>query len=222
MIFSYRTHKKITIQKGNAVVIGTNNQSVYLDLINGLNGDMDLVNFFDKDYNMLDNSKNIDWVGDLLESIDVNQKYKNKLINNISNHLNEKEINSVHEANRKLFNTIQSHLFMYDLPIEVEYDNDLKRIFKYSKIHFDNFSINNPYDKIKILIKLHLELKDSSVLAVTNVAHYLTPEQIGGIADLCKSASIPLIMIEFTDLQSKDTYKHCNFAYIDQDFVDWY
>ncbi|GAA6237626.1 type II-A CRISPR-associated protein Csn2 [Apilactobacillus micheneri] len=222
MIISYKTHKKINIQQGKINVIATNNQAVYLDFIDGFKGNMDLVNIFDDNYNRLDNIECINWIGDLIESIDINKYYKNKLINSIDNNFSEKEINSIHNANRELVNTIQKHLFMYDLPIEVDYDNDLKRILNYSKIHFDNYAINNPYDKISMLIKLHLELEDSSVLVVTNVAHYLTPKQIDGIADLCKSSSIPLIMIEFTDLKSKDNYKHCNFAYIDQDFVDWY
>ena len=124
--------------------------------------------------------------------------------------------------NSQLYTLVQQCLFMIDLPLEVTYDWDLKKLFKYCKIHFNADTMQNPYAIIESIIKIHLECGLKSAVGITNVAHYLNQQQIADLSKLTISTGISTLLVEFTDMKSQELYTNCDFYYIDEDFVDWH
>lgn len=136
--------------------------------------------------------------------------------------LTDDQRKSITDINNQLYTLIQQCLFMIDLPLEVTHDWDLKKLFKYCKIHFNSQTMQNPYAIIESIIKIHLECGLKSAVGLTNVAHYLNQQQINDLSKLVNSTGISTILVEFTDLKSQELYTNCDFYYIDEDFVDWH
>ncbi|GLB47439.1 hypothetical protein WR164_14180 [Philodulcilactobacillus myokoensis] len=222
MNLTYETHHSIKIDNGKISVIGTNNRTVYMDFINAFSGNDDQkIHLFNDKYEELELNRNVDWIGDLME-VPINSKYSRQLIKQITENLTDNEMNELHEINRKLYTLVQKSLFMVDLPLKVTPNDDLKNTFKYANVHFDSLALNNPYDKLSSIIKLHLECHDLSIIGLTNASHYLDGKQITEIESLCNSSGISLIMLEFNNISDRKLYPNCLFNYIDRDFVDWY
>ena len=54
MKMNYEGHKPLELLSGTITVLGTNNRSVYSDVILGLQGFNDKISFFDDDYQRID------------------------------------------------------------------------------------------------------------------------------------------------------------------------
>ena len=83
MKMNYEGHKPIDLQQGKVTVLGTNNRNVYSDVILGLQGFNDKINFFDENYKRVDTSKAMDWDGDIIDSQNLMSKYNTELVNAI-------------------------------------------------------------------------------------------------------------------------------------------
>lgn len=222
MRISYLTHDAIDTVNGEVTVLGTNNQTTYLDIINSMNDYQENLIVCNDSYDKLSVDDAIDWVGDVMSNKINFTAYINQFIKNFIKNLTEDEINSLHAANNQIYRIVQEQLFMADLPLKVTFSNDLLNIFKYAKIHVDSSNFTNPYDIIRILIKLHLECNNNKVLGLTNVAHYLSPKQIRDLVDLCHNTGIAVFIVEFMNLNQRHLFEKCNFHYIDEDFIDWH
>ncbi|UQS85968.1 type II-A CRISPR-associated protein Csn2 (plasmid) [Nicoliella spurrieriana] len=220
MIFTYHAHEHIKLNPGKITVISTNNQSVYYDLLTGIDSDSGKVTILDDHYDALKISKIINWVGDINNysiSKPIESVYKH-----IAENLNEQQINSIHNLTTKLFTEVQGCLFMANLPLTVNNDGDISKVFKYCGIRLEPSIKNNPYDIIETLINIQVELNDIKIIGLTNVAHYLTSDHFQELASLCRNADTSLLCIEFASLSDSSHYPDCDFYNIDSDFVDWH
>ncbi|WP_220728526.1 type II-A CRISPR-associated protein Csn2 [Apilactobacillus xinyiensis] len=222
MKISYLTHDAVDVHNGEVTVLGTNNQTTYLDIINSMNDYQENLIICNDNYDKLSVNDAIDWVGDVMSNKVHFTAYINQFIKKFVKGLTEDEINQLHAVNDKIYRTVQEQLFMADLPLKVTFSNDLINIFKYAKIHIDGSNFSNPYDIIRILIKLHLECNDKKVLGLTNVAHYLNPKQIQDLVNLCNNTGVAVFIVEFMSLNQRHLFEKCNFHYIDEDFIDWH
>lgn len=222
MKISYDAHKEIELSSKKPTVIATNNPTVYHDLIVGLSSFNDKVKLFDDTFESVEVKDAIDWQGDVGLSDGLSEKYSSGIYKQLEAVLTDDQRKSITDINSQLYTCVQKCLFMIDLPLEVTYDWDLKKLFKYCKIHFNADTMQNPYAIIESIIKIHLECGLKSAVGLTNVAHYLNQQQIADLSKLTISTGISTLLVEFTDMKSQELYTNCDFYYIDKDFVDWH
>jgi CRISPR type II-A-associated protein Csn2 len=218
----YATHDELDIPVGKLVVLGTNNQTVYIDVLNGLRERNDLVSIYDDQYESQSIHKSVDFVGDLLAFEGLSTSNTNALIKEITKGMSVEETDTLQKLNKQLLDWMQSKLFMIDLPLTVTNDMDIKNIFKYAKIHLQSSFLTQPYDIIKMLIKLHSETNDNSLIVVNNLASYLNTDQIAEVSFLCNSTGITLLNIEYSQDSHNNYPNSCDYYYIDNDFIDWH
>ncbi|WP_281165461.1 type II-A CRISPR-associated protein Csn2 [Liquorilactobacillus sicerae] len=222
MRISYAAHQEIDVSNAKPTVITTNSPTVYHDLIYGIQTGSDILKCYSDDYETLEMDHAIDWVGDVGIQKDLDDRYNLALLKRLVTVLTDDQRRSITDMNNQLYTLIQQCLFMIDLPLEVTYDWDLKKLFKYCKIHFNSEWMKSPYAIMESVIKIHLECEIKSVVGLTNVAHYLNRQQIQDLFSLIKVTGIPTLLIEFTDMNQKKFYENSDFYYIDEDFVDWH
>lgn len=222
MKISYATHQSIDVNINKPTVIATNNPTVYYEFISALSDESDNIKILDDAYNELLSKTAIDWVGDVMLNTNLNIRYNHLLLKQLEKSLGDNQRRNLYEMNNKLMTTVQQILFMTDLPLEVNLDWDVQKLLKYCEIHYDSNMSQSPSDIIRLLLKTHLECNLSSVIGLTNVAHYLDQDKMADVSTLVSHLNIPLIMVEFTDLSQKPFYQNCDFYFIDKDFIDWH
>ena len=221
MKMNYEGYDSINLIPGEITVLGTDNRKVYSDIILGLQGFNDKIKFFDEDYRIAPTNKAMDWDGDIIDSQNLMTKYNTELINAIVTSITDEHRNEINRCENQLYTALQDAMLYLDLPIEVSYDGDLKRVFKNSKIHLSPSICMDPYVIIETDFKLHKECNDTSCIGLSNVANYLSQDQFQEIVKLNSELQTSALIIEFIKLDNFNFYKNCNCYYIDEDFVDW-
>ena len=224
MIISYDTHDKIEPLNDDLMIIETSSQSVYLDILNGLNDRNDLIKVFDNEYNKLEKSKYIDFYGNLISFNGLSTKQINSVVMKIVGYFDNDDIDYMQKTISSLNNFIQEKLFFWDIPLLITQDIDIEKTIKKLNIHLNPDIEGNPYDIIELLIRLKMETQDNSLIVVNNLANYLNSDQLQSIEKLCKEFEVPLLDIEFgknNDINNTD-FSFCQYYFIDDNFVDWH
>ncbi|CAI2656535.1 type II-A CRISPR-associated protein Csn2 [Apilactobacillus kunkeei] len=224
MIISYDTHDKIEPLNDDLMIIATSSQSVYLDILNGLNDRNNLLKAFDNEFNELEKSKYIDFYGDLISFNGLSTKQINSILKKIVGYFDNDDIDYMQKSISSLNNFIQEKLFFWDIPLLLTQDIDIEKTIKKMNIHLNPDIEGNPYDIIELLIRLKMETQDKSLIVVNNLANYLNNDQIQSIEKLCKEFKVPLLDIEFgknNDTNNTD-FSFCQYYFIDDNFVDWH
>lgn len=222
MKLSYQGYDEVQIDEGKITVIATNNPTVYKDLILGVKDYNDKVKAYSDDFSLINNNLAFDFDGDALINHDLDKRYKLELVNKITEGLAPHVRTSIEKEARELFTLLQESLFMTDIPLEVSFDGDVKRLLKYANIHLHPSISNDAYGIIESDLKLHIECDDKSCIVFNNLASYMTQEQFRELQYVNNEIGTKILLIEFSDLDKKDYYKNCNYYYIDADFVGWY
>lgn len=222
MKMSYRGFDPIQIDEGQITVVATNNPVVYKDLVLGVKDFNELVKAYDESYNLISNNDAFDFDGDVLVNHDLDKRYRTQLIKKISEGIAPDKLNEISQKSRELFTLLQNSLFMTDIPLEVTYDGDLKRLLKYANIHLHPAIQSDSYGIIESDLKLHVECSDPSCIVFNNLASYMTQEQFTDLWYVNQQIGTKVLLIEFSELGRKNYYKNCNYYYIDNDFVGWY
>ncbi|TMT00581.1 type II-A CRISPR-associated protein Csn2 [Apilactobacillus kunkeei] len=224
MIISYDTHDKIEPLNNDLMIIETSSQSVYLDILNGLNDRNDLIKVFDNEYNKLEKSKYIDFYGNLISFNGLSTKQINSVVKNIVGYFDNDDIDYMQKTISSLNNFIQEKLFFLDIPLLITQDIDIEKTIKKLNIHLNPGIEGKPYDIIELLIRLKMETQDKSLIVVNNLANYLNSDQLQSIEKLCKEFEVPLLDIEFgknNDISNTD-FSFCQYYFIDDNFIDWH
>lgn len=221
MILSYNGHTPINIKSGKVSVLATNNPVVFKEILWGINDFSDNLKLYDDSYKNLEIAKLINFDTEILLNHKLFEKYNKNLISTVITNMTEDNQGMVNKNIQNLFSSLQESLFMTDLPIEVSYDGNLKRMLNYCHMHFSPESGMNPYGIIINDLKLHLECNLKSILCFSNLANWLSKEEFSDLLSVVSSVKLPLLLVEFTELKKKDFYRDVEGLFIDQDFVDW-
>ncbi|MGN1283390.1 MAG: type II-A CRISPR-associated protein Csn2 [Limosilactobacillus sp.] len=221
MILSYKGHKAVSINPGKVTVIGTDNPTVFTEILNGLQGCNDFLTLVDDSYNQLEIDKFIDFDSEQLLTYKLYEKYSKKIISSLVKNIPFDSQSKINNEVRKLYSTIQEALFMTDLPIEIDYDGDLKRLLNYCHPKESLIDKTSPYDIIVNDLKIHLECNLKSITCFSNVANYLRQEDFCELLSEVQLLNISLLLVEFTEKSKRQFYKNADLLFIDQDFVDW-
>nr|WP_321315347.1 type II-A CRISPR-associated protein Csn2 [uncultured Ligilactobacillus sp.] len=222
MKMNYKGFKSLELTPGKITVLGTNNHDVFLDCILGIQGYNDKINFFDDDYQRILTSKAINWDGSVIECQNLISKYNTKLINAIITSISDEYRNKINKCANDLYTALQEAMLYMDLPLEVSYDGDLKRIYKNSKIHLPTSISHDPYVILETDLKLHKECKENACIGLSNVANYLSQDQLQELIQLNSELKTTVLIIEYIKLEDFNFYNNCDRYYIDEDFIDWH
>ena len=222
MILSYLSHKKMVMKNSGIKVIATSSPIVYRDVVQCFQGKKDMLLSSDDDYNQLDIIKDFDFIGDPVLNQNIFDKYMPVIIKGYIEGLNEADRNEILKTYHKLEVIIQDSLLLEDLPLELEFNEDLKKFLKIENLHLDTKFLEEPYAIIESILKIHQNYNLHSIPVACNVAHYLNLTQLGMLNDLLKEMRLKLILIEFTSADFLVFPKDVDYFYIDQDLVDWY
>lgn len=222
MILSYLTHKKWQFDSAGMKILATKSPVAYRDLVQGFQGKKQTIICSSDDYETLEISKMFNFVGDPLLSGDIMTKYMCHIIESYVTNLDEKNRNKILTAFHNLESTLQDSLLLKDLPLEINFDEDLKKLLKMVGLHLDHKMLLEPYDIIEMVLKV-LEICNLKTIPVMcNVANYLDSQQLNELSKLVRQMNLILVLIEFTDSNFKFIPENAQFYYIDEDLVDWY
>ena len=222
MIFSYLSHKKMVLNGYGMKIIATSSTIAYRDITQSFQNEKQMVLISDDEYNQLDINKNFDFIGDILLTKNILDKYIPLIIKKYIENLDEDNRNKIIKAYYNLESLVQDSLFLEDLPLELDFSEDLKKFLKLENLHLDSKFLKEPYAIIESILRIHQTCNLKTVPVVCNVAHYLDSTQLNMLNNLLKLMKLKMILIEFT---SKDVLvypKDADYFYIDQDLVDWY
>ena len=75
MIFSYLSHKKMSLNGYGMQIIATSSPIAYQDITQSFQNEKQMILISDDEYNQLDINKNFDFIGDLLLTKNILDKY---------------------------------------------------------------------------------------------------------------------------------------------------
>ncbi|WP_295730769.1 type II-A CRISPR-associated protein Csn2 [uncultured Limosilactobacillus sp.] len=221
MKLTYNGHKSVSLNPGEITVVATNTPVVFNEIMSGLNDFNELVKLVDDSYNSLEVTKMIDLDSEVLMNHKLYEKYSKDIVKAEIDNMPLEYHEKVNKEVQRLFTVLQESLFMTDLPIEVSYDGDLKRLLSYSRIKLSAEHEMRPYDIIASDLKIHLECNLKSIVCFCNIANYLSRSEFCELQAEVKSLNIPLLLIEFSEINERSFYQESNCLFIDQDFIDW-
>lgn len=222
VILSYLTHRKWILQDSGVTVITLQSPIAYRDLVQGFKGENSLLLCSDGDFNSLEITKTFDFVGDPLLSEDISKRYLTFVVNNYVKTIDEENRNKVFKAYYNLETVLHDSLLLEDLPIDIDFNEDLKKLLKLVEIHFDRSILTNPYAIIETVLKIHQNYDLGTIPVFCNVAHYFDEQEWQEVANLAMEVNSSVIFLEFTNPQNLKISKNITCYYIDQDLVDWY
>ncbi|MFD1465493.1 type II-A CRISPR-associated protein Csn2 [Lapidilactobacillus mulanensis] len=221
MNLTYYPFKPFIIEKNKVQVIQTNNPKVYTDLAGGLREINDDIHLSTADYDAVEISKGILWVGDVFLGFDIDKAFAGLIQKKIINQMSSDSLSKLITIDQQLRATVLDEIFTYDLPIKISTDFSLAKVIKYCDISFESSAKTQPYDIIELLLKTASELQETKVIVLTNVRNYLSVSQFQELVSLANTLDLYTLLVEFSETEKRDYYANCCYSYIDQDFVDW-
>lgn len=222
MILSYLTHKKIELNEPGLKILATKSEIAYRDWIQAFKSRNEILLCCNDNYEKLELNKTFDFIGDPLLSGDVLNKYLPTIIKKIVSNLDEDSRNTIISKFYQFETTMQDSLLLEDIPIEVNLEEDLAKLLKFEKLHFDSKIVQDPYAIIETVMKIHEVYNIGTIPVFCNVSHYLDSKHIKELSKVSKQMNMQIILIEFTDKDFMVVPDNAEFYYIDQDLVDWY
>lgn len=203
-------------------VIATRSSIIYKDIIQGFLNKNKLLSVFNDDYKELLIEDAFDFEGDVVLNPRILDKYKVNVVNHFVTDLDEVHRDKLLTMFSNLNSMLEDSLLLEDLPLEINFETDIKKLLRLENLHFDQDMINNPYAIIEMILRIHRDCQINSVPVICNLTHYLDKDQFAELYKLTKSMIGGLVLIEFTDLDIKRLVDKASYFYIDEDMVDWY
>ncbi len=191
-------------------------------MIQGFQGQNQLLLCSDDNYDALNISETFDFIGDPLLSGDITKKYMTHIVSSYITNLDEENRNKVIKSFYNLETTLHDTLLLEDLPLEITFDEDLKKLLKLTDVHLDKTILNSPYGIIETVLRIHQVCNLRTIPVICNVDHYIEEREWQELASLVTQMKLIVILIEFTDAKNLHIPKDIPFYYIDKDLVDWY
>ena len=191
-------------------------------MIQGFQGQNQLLLCSDDNYDALNISETFDFIGDPLLSGDITKKYMTHIVSSYITNLDEENRNKVIKSFYNLETTLHDTLLLEDLPLEITFDEDLKKLLKLTDVHLDKTILNSPYGIIETVLRIHQVCNLRTIPVICNVDHYIEEREWQELASLVTQMKLIVILIEFTDAKNLQIPKDIPFYYIDKDLVDWY
>lgn len=211
----------LIIESDKITVLTTNNQDIYLKVINGILGREDSVVVANEKYDLLEMSKAFLWLGDSFLDIDLNKLFQAQLIKKLSASLSEEHRKKMFELNSEMKSLVLDAAFMLDLPLRIDEEWDVSKIIKYCNLKYSVELNRDPYGIIEGVIRTASELNEQRIITMLNVSHYLSINQLDELVSLVEALNLKLFIIEFSEQRDFKKYDKCRYYHVDHDYVEW-
>lgn len=222
MIISYATHKKMVLKNEGLAIISTQSQIAYTDLVKGFLQQNAKLLVYDDSYQRLALNDVFDFVGDPVLGDDVTNKYIPIIIKRFLKELTGPSRDKILKAFNRLESLLQDELFLTDLPLQLNFDQDLNKFLKLERLHLSPDLTSRPYDIIETVLRIHQECALQTIPVFCNVGHYLEGDALQELSSLCNQMKLKVVLIEFSDKDFLIVPSNAEYFYIDKDLVDWY
>lgn len=222
MILAYLTHKKWVLSESGIKILATRSSIVYRDLVQGIQGKNKMLVCSSDNYDPVEVTKTFDMVGDPLLSDDITKKYLTKIVSTYIANLDEATRNKIFSAFSNLELALSDSLLLEDLPLAINFDEDLKKLLKMADVHIDENILNDPYAIIETVLKIHQSCNLKTVPVFCNITNYLDNQKLAELSQIAKQMKLMVVLIEFTSADFLVVPEDAQFYYIDEDLVDWY
>lgn len=201
-------------------IIGTNNSNVYTDLILGLQERKETLELMDEEWHTVPINKVIDYEGNVIDNETLFSKYKKYIINQISSSLSDNQKQKILLMQSKIQDFTENILDDESQLINISNLCDIKKVFSAKNIDFPALKSTIPYDIIEDDIKIHAKYFPQKILAVSNLSHYLSKDELLKILKQAQKNNVSFLDIDFFELDKFNYYLKCD-CYIDNDFEVW-
>lgn len=203
-------------------ILATRSAIVYRDLVQGIQGKNKMLICSSDNYDPVEVTKTFDMVGDPLLSGDITKKYLTKIVSTYITNLDEATRNKIFCAFSNLELALSDSLLLEDLPLAINFDEDLKKLLKMADLHLDENILSDSYAIIETVLKIHQNCNLKTVPVFCNATNYLDNRELAELAQIAKQMKLMVVLIEFTSSDFLVVPEDAQFYYIDEDLVDWY
>jgi CRISPR type II-A-associated protein Csn2 len=222
MRMTYYPLKPFEINEGKLTVIETNNHEFYQTLILNFKDLQDDVHFSDDEFKLVETSKAIHWFGDAFIQNDLDKLFTNRLYKHFKEVVTPEQQQQIFELSQQLKLAVLCASYSLDLPLQIEEQTELEKVFKFCDLRFIPTVVNRPYDIIETLLKTSVELNESRILGLMNVSDYLTRDEFSELNRLIQMLNIKIILIKFSEINRYKMFEGCRYYYVDNDYVEWH
>ncbi|WP_137596843.1 type II-A CRISPR-associated protein Csn2 [Paucilactobacillus kaifaensis] len=212
--------KPFEVNAGKPTVIETGSHEIYQKLILNFRDLKDDIKFSNDNFETVDTSKAMLWVGDSFVQADLNKLFQHSLNKKIVSLVNDDQMQQIFELSQQLKQVILESSYLMDLPLTIEEQTDIAKVIKFSEISFAKEINVNPYGIIETILKTAKELNLSSIVGFMNVTDYLTENEFSDLIESVKSLDVQILIIKFSESRRAERYNGCRYYYIDHDYVD--
>lgn len=212
--------ESIRLKCNGLTIIGTNNSCAYTDLILGLQGRKETLEIMDEEWHMVPINKVVDFEGNVIDNENLFNKYKKQITNQICSSLSDDQKQQILLMQSEISDFVGKILGDESQLININNLCDIKKVFVAKNIDFPTLKSARPYDIIKDDIKIHAKYFPNKILAVSNLTHYLSKNELLEIQEQVLRDNVNFLDIDFFELDKFNLCLKCD-CYIDNDFETW-
>ncbi|KIS03032.1 type II-A CRISPR-associated protein Csn2 [Paucilactobacillus wasatchensis] len=221
MKLAYYPFEPFIFADDKITMIETGNHDIYQNLILNFKDLKEDLHFSDNDSNLLDTSKALHWFGDAFIQVDLDKSFQTHLYKKLKENMTESQTKQIFDLAQQLKTSILEATYILDLPLQVEEQTEMSKIFKFSDLHFSSTLVSNSYGIIEAILKTANELNDDKILGFMNVSDYLTDDELVELNELVRSLKLKVLLIKFSEIERREKFNGCRYYYIDSDYVEW-
>ncbi|AUI77283.1 type II-A CRISPR-associated protein Csn2 [Lactiplantibacillus pentosus] len=221
MNLTYYPFPPFKINTGQVNILDIGNSQMYADICQGFRDRTDDLRVSNDNLELQTMSSQCSWYGDLMLSVDLNRLFMKKIQTQIIKLMADEQQVAVLDQSRAMIAKVMEASFLLDLPLDVEEAPGLDQALKFAGIHFPTDLTHNPSAVLEALVQTHVELGLKQCPVMTNVSHYLNPEQWAVFEQQVADLDITVIIIEYSETNRMEKFKNCCYYYVDEDLADW-
>lgn len=135
MKLAYYPFEPFIFADDKITVIETGNHDIYQNLILNFKDLKEDLHFSDNDSNLLDTSKALHWFGDAFIQVDLDKSFQTHLYKKLKENMTESQTKQIFDLAQQLKTSILEATYILDLPLQVEEQTEMSKIFKFSDLH---------------------------------------------------------------------------------------
>ncbi|MFD1429385.1 type II-A CRISPR-associated protein Csn2 [Lacticaseibacillus mingshuiensis] len=217
---TYFPYAPITLLPGKATVVDTASPRVYMDLLDGIRQEKDILVFANEQTKVVDTSKAATWYGDILLEVDLDKLFQRLIIKQLLAVISDESTVKLIDEAKEMLRLVLESSFNLDIPLDVSLTPTLENIVKFSGLSFSPETKADPYATLEVLLRTLVELENVKIPVLTNLSHYLDVNQLNQLAGLVAGTGMAVLDIEFSSISRHSLFEECQYIWIDSEFND--
>ncbi|EKK20641.1 CRISPR-associated protein, SAG0897 family [Fructilactobacillus florum 8D] len=205
------------VDSGKLTFLQTNNPKFYSTIVLGCKN-LDKIIISEND-EILELSSHLAYLGNGIDNVDLITAFKTKLEIEVIENLTESERQRLFQLDREVKSIFLGAAYLEELPLAIDDEWNLKKMAKYCGINILTSSMDNPYDIIKVIIKLYHKFYPKKLMVLNGLFNYLNSSQINDLIQMIKALDLYVLILDFSADFRKELADKCRYYRVDSDFV---